>query len=210
MQVNTPHVTGCLQEGSLGKGSPAGRMGTLGEHKSAGQEPSLAKTCSSPLFPCQRGGHQEFTVETWLGEKGRNLGRDLHVKGPSEPYCCSASPILHVSSSGLCPALLGLLPHCPSPCKASVPWPLNGYLWHHHGSAQVTFGAMFPTLSWTDMADFGQSTATDKSAFLPGLLQRLRSAMSKQIGGAGEGFLSQAISRISPTLILPHWEAWGH
>lgn len=38
-------------------------------------------------------------METWLGERGRDLGKDLHVKGPSEPYCCSVGPNLHVCTA---------------------------------------------------------------------------------------------------------------
>lgn len=43
------------------------------------------------------------------GGEGRDLGRDLHVKGPSEPYCCSASPNQCVCT---------VLPGSPCLCRA--------------------------------------------------------------------------------------------
>lgn len=119
---------------------------------------ALQRPAPGLLFPCQRGGHQEFTVETWLGERGRHLGRDLHVKGPSEPYCCSVSPNLHVCTAQA-PAH-----HCWDSCFAALPGakfpmplPLHAPLWHHRGSAQVTFWAVFPTLSWTNWVALGKA-----------------------------------------------------
>lgn len=97
----------CSKDGPILAGllepSESARLGAL--HRPA---PSL-------LFPCQRGGHQEFTVETWLGERGRDLGKDLHVKGSSEPYCCSLSPNLHACR------LKPLPRHCWDSCFAALP-----------------------------------------------------------------------------------------
>ncbi|XP_015742246.1 alkaline ceramidase 1 isoform X1 [Coturnix japonica] len=48
-------------------------------------------------------------------ERGRDLGRDLHVKGPSEPYCCSVSP-----NRGPAPAA-GTAALQPFPLHSSMP-----------------------------------------------------------------------------------------
>ena len=58
-------------------------------------------------------------METWLGERGRDLGRDLHVKGPSEPYCCSVSPNLQVCRLKPLPATPGTAAVQPFPVQSS-------------------------------------------------------------------------------------------
>lgn len=54
-------------------------------------------------------------------ERGRDLGRDLHVKGLSEPYCCSVSPNPHVrTAEGPAPAA-GTAALQPFPLLSSLP-----------------------------------------------------------------------------------------
>lgn len=104
-------------------------------------------------------------------ERGRDLGRDLHVKGLSEPHCCSVSPNLHVctAEAPLCDPSL-----CKAPCLC-----LHACPWHRHDRAQVASWAVFPALPWTNWGTFGRALfcsllekeGADTPAFLPGHVQ---------------------------------------
>lgn len=128
-------------------------------------------------------------METWLGGEGRDLGRDLHVKGPSESYCCSASPNRCVctvppGSPCLCRAFASALAS-PEKCRSCLLGCALSLSRTHWGCC-LSLPARSP--------------------------QTLRSALCKQTGGAGEAFplSSQDRSRTFPILTLPSCEPWGH
>lgn len=158
----TPH----FQEGWLGWRSPAERMGPLGGHGPAEMgtqqgftqgvspsgwsslsQPSSLKTCSNSALPMPNRRSPGVHRGDAAGGEGRDLGRDLHVKGPSEPYCCSGSPnrCLHSPARQLFPE------------QSSLPLP---HPWKNHESAGAA--------SWAVLRVCQDPLGAATSAFLPG------------------------------------------
>lgn len=65
-------------------------------------------------------------MEAWLGEWGRDLGRDLHVKGPSALLLFGQPKPARLHGSSPCLPLLGLPLCSPSLCKAPDASPCSG------------------------------------------------------------------------------------